>query len=407
MAREQILSLDVGSNTIKAAVAESTKGAKITLQAGLVKPSRGLRRGVVVDMEEAAGAVNAVLQDIKQVSRSAIKNIYLSIGGADVHTQVSRGIVAVSRASAEIYKDDVDRVIQASEAVNLPPNRMILHTITREFIVDGVSDIQEPLGMVGARLEVISFVIDGFQPAVKNLIKCIELAGGSVSGIIFSPLSSALAVLTRNQKELGTVLIDIGYGTTGIAVYEENKLLHTKVLPVGAGHVTTDLAIALKVPVEVAEKLKISYGYAISKEVSNKESIDLAKIDVNVKGTPSRRFVSEVIESRLTEICELVNNELRLLGKAAKLPAGAVLVGGGAKMPGIVDLVKSELKLSTQIGLPSPARFEAVLPETVEFLESPEYVTNLGLILWSEALSPRGAPIGGNRLTSFLKNLLP
>ncbi|MBI2592732.1 MAG: cell division protein FtsA [Candidatus Colwellbacteria bacterium] len=407
MAREQILGLDVGSNTIKASVAEGSKAHKINLLTAVVAPSRGLRRGVVVDMEEAASAVNAVLQDIKQASKSAVKNIYLNVGGADIRTQISRGVVAVSRASAEIYKDDVDRVVQASEAVNLPPNRTILHTITREYIVDGVGDIQEPLGMVGTRLEVNSFVIDGFQPAVKNLVKCVELAGGSVSGIIFSPLASALAVLTRNQKELGTVLIDIGYGTTGMAVYEENKLLQTKVLPVGAGHVTMDLAVALKIPVEVAEKVKVSYGYAVSKEVSNKESINLKKIDVNTQGAPSRRFVAEVIESRLSEICELVNNELRLLGKASKLPAGAVLVGGGAKMPGIVDLVKSELKLSTQVGLPSPAQFEAVIPETIEFLESPEYVTNLGLILWSEVLSPRRVLIGDNRLIGFLKNLLP
>ncbi len=406
MARAPILGLDVGSNTIKAVVAETSSDGKIILRAGLVKPSRGLRRGVVVDMEEASAAVNLVLQEIKQISKSALRNIYLNVGGSDIHTQVSRGIVAVSRASSEIYKDDVDRAVQASEAVNLPPNRAILHTITREFIVDGVGDIQEPLGMVGARLEVVSFIVDAFQPTIKNLIKCVDLGGGSVGGLIFSPLASALAVLTRNQKELGVVLIDIGYGTTGIAVYEENKILHTKVLPVGAGHVTTDLAIALKIPVEIAEKLKISYGYAISKEVSGKETIDLKKIDIGVKGTPSRRFISEVIESRLSEICELVNNELRLLGKAGKLPAGAVLVGGGAKLPGIVDLVKSELKLSTHIGLPSPSVFGVGSSELSDFLESPEYVTVLGLANWAEVMNPT-RPAQGNALIRFLQNLLP
>lgn len=406
MARNEILGLDIGSGVIKAAVVEANPN-RILLQEAVSKPSRGLRRGVVVDMEEASSAVNSILQELKQVSKSAIKNIYLSIGGSDIHHQISRGIVAVSRASAEIYRDDVERVVQASEAVNLPPNRTILHTITREFIVDGVGDIQEPIGMVGARLEVISFIVDAFQPAVKNLVKCVELGGGSVSGIIFNPLAGALAVLTRNQKELGTVLIDIGYGTTGLAVYEENKLLHTKVLPVGAGHITTDLAIALKIPVDIAEKLKISYGYALAKEVSNKETIELKKIDPNAKGVPSRRFISEVIELRLSEICELINNELRLLGKVGKLPSGAVLVGGGAKLPGIVDLVRSELKLSTQIGFPATSNFQGGSAAAAEFLESPEYVTVLGLILWSQVQNHGPIPLEGNLLTRFFRNLLP
>lgn len=401
------MGLDVGSSAVKAVVAEETVNGKMILRAGAIKPSRGLRRGVVADMDDAASAINSALQEVKLFSRSALKNIYLSIGGSDVHSQISKGIIAVARVNSEIYKDDVARVIQASEAVNLPSNRMILHTVTREFIVDGIGDIRDPLGMVGARLEVISFIIDAFQPAVKNLVKCVELAGGSVAGLIFSPLSSALSVLTKNQKELGVVLVDIGYGTTGVAVYEENKLLHTRIFPVGAGYVTNDLAVALKIPVEAAEKLKISYGYGLSKEVSNKEIVELKKIDINLKGSPSRKYISEIIEARLMEICELVNNELKLIGKEGRLPAGVVLVGGGAKLPGVTELFRQELKLATQIGMPQAEIFEIGMPELSEFLEAPEYVSVLGLALWSRELRPKRSATDGREIIKFLKNFIP
>ena len=411
MSKHAILGLDVGSSSIKAVIGEPNRDGKITLLSGIIKPSKGIRRGVVVDMDTAAGQINSVLQAAKDISKNSLKNIYLNIGGVDVHSQVSEGKVAVARANSEIYKDDVARAIQASEAVNLPANRMILHTVKKEYIVDGVGDIQDPLGMVGSRLEVVNYVIDAFAPAVKNITKCVEIAGGSISALIFNPLSSATSVLTVNQRELGVVLIDIGYGTTGIAVYEEGKLLHTKMLPIGAGHVTNDLAVALKVPVETAEKLKVSYGYAVSSGVPGKESIDLKKIDISLKGTPSRKFISEVIESRMTELCDLVNAELKSIGRLAKLPGGAVIVGGGAKLPGLTELFKSELKLSTQIGLPNPMFFESGPQNAINFVESPEYASVLGLILWSQNLTPRSVTPSASgilkKAAGILKNFLP
>lgn len=400
MAQSQILGLDIGSDTIKAVIAEPTSEGKILLRAGFTRPSSGLRKGVVVDMDSATKSVALLLDKVREVSRGVVKNIYLRVGGSDVRVQNSRGITAVSRANSEIYKDDVDRVVQASEAVNLPPNRTILHTVKREFIVDGVGDIQDPLGMVGARLEVLSLIVDAFQPTIKNISKCVELAGGSIGGPVFGPLASAAALLTDNQKELGVISIDMGYGTTGIAVYEENKLLHTRVFPVGAGHITNDLAIALRIPVEVAEKVKLSYGYASSRSASNKEKIDLQKLDVNTKGSPSRKFVSEVIESRLREVCDLINSDLKAIGKDGHLPAGAVITGGGAKLPGIVDLFKDELKLATNIGLPHSSVFETESQDMLEFLESPEYSLSLGLVLLSHNIKER-------RLSSNKKNWIP
>ncbi len=416
MSKKAILALDVGSNTIRGLIAERGEGpsqGKIVLLSVITRPSKGIRRGVITDMDGAVAEINSVLQVAKEISRNSTRNIFLNIGGSDVKSQISKGIVAVSRASGEIHRDDIERVLEASQAVNLPSNRMIIHTINREFIVDGVS-VENPLGMAGARLEVVSFLIDAFKPNVKNLMKCVEMAGGAISALIFNPLASALSVLSKNQKELGVISVDIGYGTTGIAVYEEGKLLHTKVLPVGAGHITNDLAIALKIPVDIAEKIKISHGYAVSQEVSAKETVDLKKIDSTLKSTPSRKYISQVVQSRLAEICDLINEELDSIDKVGKLPGGVVITGGGAKLPGIAELFKSELKLTSKIGLPHPSQFEGATAETQEFLDSPEYASALGLCLWGLSGESSDYKMGDNALKnmglkalSYLKNFLP
>ena len=408
MAHHFVLGLDVGSSMIKAVVAESERDGSFVLRGAFTKRSRGMRRGVVVDMEDATSAISAVFADVRKISKAALDNVWVNVDGADVRAQVSKGIVAVARANSEIYKDDIDRARQASEAINLPSNRMILHTITREFIVDGTPDIRDPLGMIGSRLEVQSLVIDAFAPSVRNLLKCIELSGGSVGGLVFNPLASARSVLSKQQRELGVLVVDIGFGTTGLALYEEDKLLHTMVFPVGAGHVTNDLAIALKVPVEVAEKIKVSYGYSTSRDVPSKETVDLSKVDEATKGTPSRRFISEIIESRLVEIFELVNNELRLLGKAGRLPAGVVLAGGGAKLPGIADLAKSELKLSSQIGFADLGLLHTNDPKIIHYAESPDFASVLGLVLSSYGSKGGLLQSSGTRfLKRLLRNFLP
>lgn len=408
MAQTPILGLDIGSNTVRAVVAEPTVHGQIIVRHSLARRSKGMRKGVVSDTPEVMVVLRDIFDEVGRISRPALKNIYLGVNGTDVKTQLSRGIIAVSRANSEIYKDDINRVIQASEAVNISSNRMILHTMTREFMVDGVSDINDPEGMSGARLEVVSFLVEAFEPAVKNLIKCVESSKGGISALILNPLAAAQAVLNKSQKELGVVLIDIGYNTTGVAVYEEEKLLHTKVLGVGAGHITSDLAVALKVPVEIAEKIKLEYGYASAKDVPSKESIDLGKIDDTLKGSPSKKFVAEVIESRLSEICELVNNELKSIGKDGHLPGGAVLVGGGAKMPGIAELFKNELKLSTKVGFSGQERFGTISPGTADILENPEYAAVLGLAFWNRELDKDGrGRIKNNFINRILKSFLP
>jgi cell division protein FtsA len=376
-----ITALDIGTTTIRVAVAENVRG-KPVLRLVHREQAAGVRKGAIVDVTEASHAISRALTEVRKVAKPALKNVYLAIGTPQAKVQTSRGIVAVSRADTEIYQDDVERVVKAAQAVNLLPNRTIVHNVTREFIVDGVGDIADPLGLSGSRLEVVSFVIDVFTPHVKNLMRVAELAGARISGLVWAPLVAARAALSRAQKELGTVLIDIGAGTTGMTVYEENKLIGLAKFPVGSANVSNDLAVGLRIPVDAAEELKINYGYACAREVSGKELIELRKFAPEVKGTTSRRYMSEIIESRLAEILEFVQEELKLIGKAGKLPGGAVLVGGGAKIPGLTELVKQELKLSAQVGASCLDAFGAGNGEFSGYFEDPEFACILGLVVW-------------------------
>lgn len=379
---QYVTALDIGSQSIKVLVAEVKKGGKLSLILATKLPSGGVKRGIVDDLAEATYAVNNALGEVRKISKIAVKNIYLGVGGPDVRVQSSTGSVAVSRADNEISQEDVDRAVEASRAVRLSLNRMIMHSITREFVVDGVSDIKDALGMVGNKLEVNSLIIDDFAPAVKNLTKCVEISGGSISGLILSPLAAARAVLNRNQKDLGVVLVDIGFSKTGISIYQENKLLHTAIFSVGSGNITNDLAIGLRNAVATAEIIKLSFGSALSKDISRRETIDLQKIDAAARGVVSRKFVSEIIESRLAEIFEFVNNELKRFGKNIQFPSGIVLVGGGAKLPSIADLARQELKLPSQLGVPDLSSLAVINGELGLQVEDPEFATAAGLLIW-------------------------
>jgi cell division protein FtsA len=382
MASRFIVGLDIGTCAIKVAVVEH-KGEKMVLHSIFKEPSTGLRRGSVFDPAETAPAVSRALDSIKKISKSALRNIYVNLNTHQARVQSARGIVAVSRVDNEIFEDDVERAKKASQAVSALPNYVLVHNLTKEYIVDGVPEIESPLGLSGSRLEVQSLIVDAFAPHVKNAIKAVEMAGGDVSRVVFNPLASARAALSRNQKNLGVAVVDIGFATTGLAVYEENKLVGMKVIPLGGANVTNDLAVGLKIPVASAENLKLNFGYAYSSDVGSKEVVDIKKFHPEARGTISRRFISEIIESRLAEILELVNNELKSWGKSGRLAGGVVFVGGGAKMPGLTELGKNVLRLATQIGFTVGSDwFEETTIHSPESLEDPEFVNSLGLVLW-------------------------
>lgn len=381
MSQKFITGLDIGSSSLKAAIGEMKGDGQVSLIKVLKTPSSGMRKGSVGDLSELTRSLNVMFSEIKKVSKDALKNIYINVGSSDIRTQSSKGIVAVSRADNEIHQDDIDRAIQASQAINLGGNRMILHAIIREYVIDGIGGIREPLGMTGSRLEVNSLIIDAFGPGIKNLTKCVEMAGATFGGLFFSPLASSESLLTKNQKDLGVALVDIGFGTTSLCVYEDGKLIHAAVFPVGSGNITNDLAIGLKTSINAAESIKLNFGAASTKGVSGRENIDLKKFDPGARSNVSRRSIIGIIEVRLAEIFEFVNNELKLIGKDGQLPVGIILSGGGSKIPGIVDLAKDEFELPVQVGIPDSSTLDMPDGELSLLIEDPEYVCAVGLLL--------------------------
>ena len=410
----QIAGLDIGTQNIKLLVAETGKKGELKILKIFKSPSHGTRKGAIYDLDDAVAATGDMFAALKKAYRPASKNIYVSVNGPQITSHISKGIIAVSRADNEIYKDDIDRGIKASQAINLSPNRRIIHTLTREFVVDGVRDIVDPAGLVGNRLEVESVVVDAFGPYMQNLTRLVEINGCRIGGFIFGPLASARAVLTKKQKELGVALVDIGAATTGMCVYEEGRLLHAAVFPIGALHITNDVAVGFKIPPGDAENLKLSFGYAIARHITPKESVELRLANATVKNSIPKRFLSEIIESRLAEIFGFVNNELKSIGKLGQLPAGVVFTGGGAKLPAVIDLAREELRISSQIGV-AEADFQILDPNYKTELEDPEFICSLGLVLWGREFSGKesfvdlgswGSP-AISFLRSFFKSLLP
>lgn len=379
MAREEIaVGLDVGTTTVRALVAQlppdpAEKPQVIGVSA---EPSAGIQRGVVTDVEETIRSVSQALDSAERMAGVPIDRATVSIGGAHLSSLNSRGVIAVSRADGEISADDVSRVIAAAQAVSLPSNREILHVIPQHFIVDGQDGITDPHGMTGVRLEVDAHIIEGSAPFMKNLTKCVYQAGVTITDLVFAPLAAARAVLSKRQRELGVVMLDLGGGTTSLAVFEENRLLHTASIPIGSLYVTNDVAIGLRSSIDVAEKIKVEFGAAMPDEVKKSQEINLKNVhpaEENV--TVSRRQVAEIIEARLSEIFTLVNRQLRAIDRAGLLPAGVVLTGGGAKLHGIVDLAKKELRLPAQIGFPQ------ALPSIVDHADDPSFAVVVGLLL--------------------------
>lgn len=401
-----LLALDIGSQHIRAIVAEFSHDRKPIVRRVLRFPSDGVRKGVVDDVSLLTRALGVVFSEIKTTHKDAVKYIYLSIGSPNIHIQASRGIVAVARADLEIYHDDITRAIEASQAVKLAANRLVLHTLTEEFSVDDIADIKDPLGMVGNRLEARSLIIDAFGPAVKNVIRSVETAGGNIAGIIFNPLASARSVLSKQQKELGCCLLDVGFGTTSFAVFQENKLLHTGSFVVGSGHITNDLAIGLKTSIDAAEQVKFVFGSAVAKDIPIRETVEITKFDPSVRSGISRRFLAEIIEVRTAEIFDFVHSELRHVNRAGQLPGGIILTGGGAKLPGLLELAKQEFRLPARIGAPDLSAFTIDDAENVATLDDPQYACALGLLLWGQDRFTRdGAPAWFN-VSGWIRRLV-
>ncbi|PIS30878.1 MAG: cell division protein FtsA [Candidatus Portnoybacteria bacterium CG_4_8_14_3_um_filter_40_10] len=371
-----IIGLDVGSSNIRVAVAEEGKEPAIPFQILGVGQSKalGMRKGAVIDLEETAKNIKEAVAVAERISGIKVESATISLGGDHLGCRSSRGVIAVSRADGEISQEDTERAVRAAAAISLGANREIIQIVPKQFSVDSQQSIKDPVGMRGVRLEVDVLILDGSTPFIKNLLKAIGEAEIETEALVPSPLAAAKAVLDRRQKELGVLVLDLGSATTGFCVFEEGDIIDSCVLPVGSGHITNDLAIGLRTSIDVAEKIKLEYGSVLPDEINKKETISLEKLG-GEPGNVSRQKVAEIIEARVAEIFDLAQKRLKQIDRAGLLPAGVVLVGGGAKLPGLVDLAKERLRLPAQIGF--PVNFEGVIEE----VDDPCFATVLGLIL--------------------------
>lgn len=407
-----IVGLDIGSNKVRVLVAKiDDETEKIHIVGMGESQALGMRRGTIVDVEETTTSISSALEKAERTSGIPIEHAFVSFSGSNVVAQPSKGVIAVARADNEITEDDVSRVIEAASAVSLPANYEILHVIPKAFTVDNQDGVKDPVGMNGIRLEVETLIIEGSTSNIKNLSKCISRSGLEIDDLVISPLAISYSLLNKKQKDLGIASIDIGSGTTGLIVFEEGDILHTSILPVGSEHITNDLAIGLRTSIETAEKVKLEYGYAKSSDVNKKDKVDLSKLDSKENQIVTKKHISEIIEARLSEIFSMANRELKNVGKAGKLPAGAILSGGGVKLPGIVDLAKQELKLPAQIGFPENVK------GVIEKLDDPTYATVVGLIFWGKSNMDKqktgvGVQISSvsdtvGKIRGWFKNFLP
>jgi len=330
-------------------------------------------------------SISTCLEKAERVTGVPIERVWVGISGSHITSQTSKGVIAISRPDGEITEDDVERVIEAARAVSTPPNYEIIHVLPRSFLVDNQENIKDPIGMSGIRLEVEAQIIQGLSSQLKNLTKCIYRTGVEVEDLVLSILASNESSLSARQRELGVVLVNIGATTTSVAVYEEGDILHTANLPIGSDHITADIAIGLRIDIDLAERLKVDYGYAAPKDIDRKEEINLKELSQAGADKVTRRYVADIIEARVEEIFEKVDQELDKVERSGKLPAGAVLVGGGAKLPKITEVAKRKLRLPASLG-----KVVNIDKSAIDKINDSSYLPATGLVLWGSQFQSAG-----------------
>lgn len=386
-----VTGLDIGSTAIRVAVAQGTAHDHLQVLGLAEVPSEGIHKGVVTSIEDAVSAISGCLEKAERMTGTPVEHAWVGINGSHILAQSSHGVIAVSKPNGEIGEDDLSRVVEAAQAVATPPNYEILHVLPRSFTVDSQPGVKDPVGMTGVRLEVEAQIIQGQVAQIKNLTKCVYRTGVDIDGLVLAVLANAEAVLSKRQKELGVVLVNIGGATTSILVCEEGDPLHAAVLPVGSGHITNDIAIGLRISIDLAEKLKIDYGHAVPDEINKREEINLSEF-VDDSAVISRKHLAEIIEARLEEVFDLVDRELNKIDRSGKLPAGIVLTGGGAKLSGVVEVAKRKFRLPAVLGYP----LEVTSP--LERINDLSFSTALGLARWG---LKQGTTSGGLHLPNL------
>ncbi|MDE3155005.1 MAG: cell division protein FtsA [Acidobacteriota bacterium] len=371
-----LVGLDVGTSKIAAIVGEMLEGEGVDIVGIGVAESRGIRRGVVVNLEAAVDSIKKAIEEAELMAGIEIDSVHLGIAGPQLKGFNSRGVIAVAGKNREISRDDVRRAIDAAKAVSLPSGREILHVLPQDFVVDEQDGIGAPVGMTGARLEVNVHIVTGSQTSTQNIVACVNRAGVNVLETVTEQLAASEAVLTDDEKELGVALVDIGGGTTDIAIFEHGSLWHTAVVGVGGDHFTNDIAVGLRTPIPDAEKVKRKSGCALSAMVDEDETIEVASVGGRKPRVMARRILSEILQPRAEEIFHLVWDEIRRAGYERSLNSGIVLTGGGAILEGMPEIAEQIFDLPIRRGCP------VGVGGLADHVNSPAFASGVGLVLY-------------------------
>ncbi|NDU85374.1 MAG: cell division protein FtsA [Ferrovum sp.] len=373
--RSLIVALDVGTSKIVAVVAELNPEKTGYELIGIGHaPSKGLRRGVVVDIESTVQSIQRVLEEAELMANVKIREVFTGIAGSHVKSMNTHGMVAIQ--SKEVTQGDVERVLETARAVNIPNDQQVLHVLTQEFIIDGQEDVREPIGMSGLRMEVRVHIITGSVSATQNIMRCIRRCGLEAGDLILQPLASAKAVVTEDEKDLGVCLVDIGGGTTDIAVFVKGAIRHTAVIPIGGDQITNDIAMALRTPLAAAEDIKIHHGCALRQLVEGDQTVTVPGVGERGSRQLARQTLAEVIEPRVEELFSLVQTELRTSRYVELIPSGIVLTGGSSALQGMLELGEEIFHVPVRLGIPS---YRGALADVVR---KPQFATVMGLLAY-------------------------
>ncbi|NMM27045.1 MAG: cell division protein FtsA [Glaciimonas sp.] len=381
-AKNLIVGLDIGTSKVVAVVAEVMADGRHEVIGLGQHESKGLKKGVVVNIEATVESIQRALEEAELMADCKIRHVYAGIAGSHIRSFNSSGMVAIK--DKEVTAADVSRVIETAKAVNIPTDQQLLHTVPQEFIVDNQEDVREPIGMSGIRLEVRVHIVTGAVSAVQNIVKCVRRCGLEVSDLILQPMASADAVLTLDEKELGVVLIDIGAGTTDVAIFSEGAIRHTSVIPIAGDQITSDIAMALRTPTQDAEEIKLRYGVAKQVLADPGETLEVPGLGDRNPRILSRQALAAVIEPRVEELFALVHQVVRESGFEEVLSSGIVITGGSALMPGMLELAEDIFLKPARMGVPG---YNGQLADVVR---SPRYSTVLGLLLEAKKQYYRG-----------------
>lgn len=435
MTKRIVAGIDIGTAKISTIIASVPEAGMLNILGVATTSSKGIRKGQIVDIEEATSSIVESLEGAERMAGYSISSAFISVGGAHISSQNSHGVVAVSEPHKEISSDDIKRAVEAARAVSLPSTKEILHVLPREFIVDSQEGIKDPIGMTGVRLEVNTHLITAGTTALRNLEKCASLVGIDVNGFVYNGLASSISVLTETEKELGVVLVDIGSGTIDIAIYIDGSLSYSSVLPIGARNITNDLAIGLRISLESAEKIKLLLNsekseVALDQEKSAEEirktkkstadDFDLTSLHLpeGLTQVSKKTLIDGIIKPRLNEMMTMVGLEIKKSGFGGMTPAGLVLCGGGAETKGIIETARRNLAMQVRVGTPGN------ITGLVDEILTPTYASSVGLVIYAAkvganirekfSLKPFGKivgkiPISGvaGKLVDLVKSFLP